>query len=44
MNILKLSVEVFSSLIFLLFSFVDTVAGGDYADGKLGKGLARSII
>ena len=39
MNILKLNVAVFSSLIFLLFAVVDTAAGGDYADGKLGKAL-----
>jgi len=36
MNILKLNVAVFSSL---LFAVVDTAAGGDYADGKLGKAL-----
>ena len=30
---------VFSSLLFLLFAVVDTAAGGDYADGKLGKAL-----
>ena len=39
MNILKLNVAVFSSLLFLLFAGVDTAAGGDYADGKLGKAL-----
>ena len=39
MNILKLNVAVFSSLLFLLFAVVDTAAGGDYADGKLGKAL-----
>ena len=39
MNILKPNVAVFSSLIFLVFSVVDTAAGGDYADGKLGKAL-----
>ncbi|MDH3719609.1 MAG: hypothetical protein OES79_15920, partial [Planctomycetota bacterium] len=39
MNILKLNVAIFSSLIFLLFAVVDTAAGGDYADGKIGKAL-----
>ena len=39
MNILKLNVAVFSSLLFLFFAVVDTAAGGDYADGKLGKAL-----
>ena len=39
MNILKLNVAIFSSLIFLLFAVVDTAAGGDYADGKLSKAL-----
>jgi hypothetical protein len=39
MNILKLNVVVFSSLLFLLFAVVDTAAGDDYADGKLGKAL-----
>ena len=39
MKVLKLNVAVFSSLLFLLFAVVDTAAGGDYADGKLGKGL-----
>ena len=39
MNILKLNVAIFSSLIFLLFAVVDMVAGDDYADGKLGKAL-----
>jgi hypothetical protein len=37
MNIVKLNVAVFSSLLFLFFAVVDTAAGGDYADGKLGK-------
>ena len=39
MNILKLNVAVFSSLIFFLFAVVDTVRADDYADGKLGKAL-----
>ena len=39
MNILKLNVAVFSSLLFLLFAVVDTATGSDYADGKLGKAL-----
>ena len=39
MNILKLNVAVFSSLIVLLFAAVDTATGGDYADGKLGQAL-----
>ena len=39
MNILKPNVAVFSSLIFLVFSVVDTAAGSDYADGTLGKAL-----
>ena len=39
MNIVKLNVAVFSSLLFLLFAVVDTAAGDDYADGKLGKAL-----
>jgi len=34
MNILKLNVAIFSSLIFLLFAVVGTAAGGDYADGQ----------
>lgn len=38
MNILKLNVAVFSSLLFL-FAVVDTAAGDDYANGKLGKAL-----
>jgi len=38
-NILKLNVAVFSSLLFLLFAVVDTAAGDDYADGKLSKAL-----
>ena len=36
MNILKLNVAVFSSL---LFAVVDTAAGDDYVNGKLGKAL-----
>ena len=39
MNILKLNVTVFSSLLLLLFAVVDTAAGDDYADGKLSKAL-----
>ena len=39
MNILKLNVAVFSSILFLFFAVVDTAAGGDYPDGKLGKAL-----
>lgn len=39
MRILKQNVAIFSSLIFLVLSIVDTAAGGDYADGKLGKAL-----
>jgi hypothetical protein len=39
MNILKRSMAVLFSLLLLLFAAVDTAAGGDYADGKLGKAL-----
>ena len=39
MNILKRNVAIFSSLTFLLFAVVDTAAGDDYPDGKLGKAL-----
>ena len=39
MNILKPNVAVFSSLLFLLFVVVDTAAGDDYVNGKLGKAL-----
>ena len=39
MNILKLNVTVFSSLLLLLFAVVDTARADDYADGKLGKAL-----
>jgi hypothetical protein len=39
MNILKLNVAIFSSLIFLLFAVVDTAMGDDYPDGKLSKAL-----
>ena len=36
MNILKLNLAVFSSL---LFAVVDTAAAAEYADGKIGKAL-----
>ena len=39
MNILKLNVAIFSSLILLLSAVVDTAAGDDYPDGKLSKAL-----
>ena len=39
MNILKRNVAIFSSLTFLLFAVVDTAAGDEYPDGKLGKAL-----
>ena len=39
MNILKLNVVIFSSLIFLLLTVVSCSSIDDYADGKLGKSL-----
>jgi len=39
MNILKRSMVVSSSLLFLLFAAVDTATGGGYADGRLGQGV-----
>ena len=39
MNILRRSMAVSCSLLFLLFASVDTATGGDYAKGRLGQGV-----